>query len=414
MAVDRLAERAGAAAFVRHLFRDLVQRLLRAEGAGDGPQRRFVRSVEPIPGEPRRRERLAQIGTGDVEIGRTPLLFRLRGCVRSRSSGVEIGRTPLLFRLRGCVRSRSSGVEIGRTLLFFRLRGCVRSRSSGVEIGRTPLPFRVAVPVPVPVPGAGAGAGASLAHPLGDQRERAPPLAHRVLGPCRGGFEPETLEPAPRPDAPPRTILSGPQQERHRPAGRDEQHEKDGMHHERQHQDHETGDEQRLFRGPPARRPRVLAVRVEPRAERVVPGPQAFEQLVGRTGAGVGGRETRGGPGFEPAQPIESLHDRIGVRARHLHRTRPRPGRSQRHAGHDPLDLQVGTPGAQGAQPFLVPAKPRDLRPSDGRTRGLSVHRSLAAHRPADARRDGDAGATFTPRRPPRPGSGPRPPHAAR
>ena len=136
-----------------------------------------------------------------------------------------------------------------------------------------------------------AGRRFPLAHALGDERKRITTLAHRIFGPGRRHFQPERLVPAPRAHAPPRSILAGPQQKRHRPSDRNQQYEKREMHRKGKDQNREADHEQHLFRGATAARPRTFTIRAEPRTECVVPGLHALEQFFVRAGAGVDERE---------------------------------------------------------------------------------------------------------------------------
>ena len=136
-----------------------------------------------------------------------------------------------------------------------------------------------------------AGRRFPLAHALGDERKRITTLAHRIFGPGRRHFQPERLVPAPCAHAPPRSILAGPQQKRHRPSDRNQKYDKREMHRKGKGQDREADHEQHLFRGATAARLRTFTIRAEPRTERVVRGLQALEQFFVRAGAGVDERE---------------------------------------------------------------------------------------------------------------------------
>ena len=225
-----------------------------------------------------------------------------------------------------------------------------------------------------------AGRRFPLAHALGDERKRITTLAHRIFGPGRRHFQPERLVPAPRAHAPPRSILAGPQQKRHRPSDRNQQHEKREMHRHGEREYREAEQQQHPFRGALPARSRTFAIRVEPRGQRVVPVLQALEQIFVRTGAGVDERETSGVARFEPAQPVECVNDRAGGRARDL-RARAGSCRTQLRSGNDSFDLEVGAPGTQRTQPLLVAAKLKELR-SFGRGTGRSCAPvSFVAHR---------------------------------
>ena len=104
------------------------------------------------------------------------------------------------------------------------------------------------------------------------------PRPHRVLGPDLGDLEPKRLEPAPRAHAPPRSILAGPQQKRHRPSDRNQKYEKREMYRKGEREYREAEQQQHPFRGALPARSRTFAIRVEPRGQRVVPALQALSR----------------------------------------------------------------------------------------------------------------------------------------
>ena len=157
------------------------------------------------------------------------------------------------------------------------------------------------------------------------------------------------------------------------------------MHRERERQDREADHQQCLLGNAPAGCSLVCASRLGPRAERVIPGAQALNQRLLRPDAGTGIRKLGAMPRFEPAQPIERVHDRIGLCARHF-RVGLGSSRAQRHPGGDSFDFEVGASSAQRLQSLLVTAKLRELRLVARETVRFRAPVVFAAHRFADSR----------------------------